>query len=82
MTKRRGESPRNREGLRLDLGTTTEPQAGTNPHNTVQPNGSHRAQSRVPQRDLFKSPRRTRKNKGVQGTQQLGCDKPNEAINS
>jgi hypothetical protein len=25
--------------------------------------------------DLFTSPRRTRKNKGVQGTQQLGCKK-------
>jgi hypothetical protein len=37
--------------------------------------GIRRARSRGSQRDLFTSPRRIRKNKGVQGTQQLGCKK-------
>jgi hypothetical protein len=67
------EAPKPRR-LRLDLRTTTEPQVGTNPHNTAWSNGSRTTRSRGSQRDLFTIPRRTRKNKGVQGTQHRGCD--------
>jgi hypothetical protein len=41
----------------------------------AQPNGNCKARSSGTQRVLFTSPRRTRRNRGVQGTQQLGCKK-------
>jgi hypothetical protein len=63
------EAPKLRR-LWLDLQTTAEPQVGTKPHNTAQPNGSRIARSSGTQRGIYISLRWTRKNKGVKDTMQ------------
>nr|CAB3445264.1 unnamed protein product [Digitaria exilis] len=68
-TKRQGESHRNLEDFDSISEQPQNHNPGVIPHKTVQPNWQP-APSRGPQRDLFTSPRRIRKNKGVQGTQQ------------
>ena len=59
--------------LRLDLRTTAEPQPELIHTRRGSHTGTRKARTSGFQRNLFTSLGRTRKNKGVQGTQQLSC---------
>jgi hypothetical protein len=59
-----GRETRKPRGLRLDLQTTAEPQPELIHTRWGIRTGTHRARTSGPQRDLFTSPSRTRKNKG------------------
>ena len=72
-TKRRGERHRNFEDFDSISKRSQNNKPGLIHTKRYSHTGNCRARSSRTQRDFFTSPRRTRKNKGVQGTQQLGC---------